>query len=257
MIDAYKEPSMDVLGNTIYVADGDKKVKIYTYEGGALTLSKEMDVKDTGDSIAVDGNGNLYLNGGVFEATIYDPEGNETGKAAASGEIAVAKTADFALTRFPGQKAVTKISGGAAEDWVINKLGTSEGPGKFDNVNAIKIQGDHVIVGGADTEKGLIAAFDFSGNQLFVSTDDPDGNLPEVVAETANGYMSTSAGTLNLISPDGKLIAGEITDDLFGVDYAWIYGLAPMEDGSFLALITNHVQDASNAEILLYKVTGF
>ena len=257
MVSTYKQPSLDVLGNTVYISDGDKKISTYTYEGGALTFVKEIEVSDTGDSISVDGNGNIYADGGVFEAKIYDADGNETGKAAASGEITVSKTADFAIAHFPGREAVTKISGGAGEDWVINKIGSKEGPGKFDNVNAAKIQGDHVLVGGADTEKGLIAAYDYDGNQIFVSTDDPDGNLPEILGETANGFMSTSVGTLNLFSADGKLIAAEDTDDLFGIESGWIYGLATLEDGSFLALVTNHTQDADNSELLLYKVTGF
>ena len=250
------EPDMDVLGNTLYISDGDSSLRIYTIDGNTLTFVKELEI-DTGDSIAVDGNGNIYADGGVFEATIYDADGNETGEAVASGDIDVSKTEDFALTYFFGRDEVTKISGGVAEPWVITGVGTDACP--FTGISEIEIQGGTVLVGGEDNDGYLMAAFDTLGNQLVLSENELKGSLPNALAATANGYISTSVDDVTLIAPDGKIIGSEdVSDDLFGCSgSAWIRELTPMEDGSILAVVFLTKMDADDGQLLLYRINGF
>ena len=91
--------SKGVNGNTVYVGDGKNAIKVYTYDGTALTYVKTLNVENE-VSIEFDKDGNFYTKGGVFAAKKYDAEGTAVGEAAASGEISVSKTSDFALTYF-------------------------------------------------------------------------------------------------------------------------------------------------------------
>lgn len=252
------DTDMELLGDTLYIADGDKTIKVYTFDGSALTFVKDLNIEN-GDGIAVDGNGNIYADGGVFEAKIYDADGNETGEAITSGYYYASKTEDFALAYFTGGSEVTKISGGAAEPWVISGINTAEQQGPFTMISQIEIQGDHVLVGGEDEDKYLMAAYDTQGNELMVSQENLNGTLPNALAETENGYISTSVDTINLIAKDGTLIGDESdSDDLFGIDATnWIYKLITLDDGSVLALVKSSKADVESKQIFLYKITGF
>lgn len=249
------EPDMAVLGDTVYISDGEDTVKVYTLSGNALTHVKDLSVSAK-DGIQVDQNGNIYAGGGVFEATIYDSEGNETGKAAASGTVAVSKTEDFALTYYSGRDDVTKISGGAAEPWAIT--GMNDGKALFTDVNEIEIQGNHVLVGGEDDDKYLMAAYDTAGT-LIASTKEPlDGMLPNAICETANGYICTSVDDINLISADGTLLDSSIdANTLFGASRrVWIRNLTTLPDGSVLVCAACKKDDSTD-EIRIFKLSGF
>ncbi len=249
------DPDMAVLGDTVYVSDGDSIVKVYTLSDSGLTYVKTLDIDNDDDGIEVDGNGNIYAKGGVFAAKIYDAEGNEKGEAAASGEIAVSKTEDFALTCFPGNDEVTKISGGASEPWVIT--GMTSGNGLFSTVNVMSIQDNHALIGGADSDKNLMAAYDTAGNQIVVSKDPLKGSLPNAICETANGYICTAVDDINLIAPDGTLIGSDDdSETLFGVEGTfWIRNLTPLADGS--VLLCASVSGNGPEEALIFRLTGF
>ena len=249
------DPDMTVSGDTVYVSDGGNTVKVYTLADGALTYVKSLNISCR-NGIQADMNGNLYADGGVFEAKIYDADGNETGTAAASGEIAVSKTEDFALTYWSGNDDVTKIAGGTAEPWVIT--GMNSGGSIFTNVSEIEIQNGHVLVGGSDSDKYLIAAYDIAGNQLAVSSEPLNGTLPNAVCETANGYISTAVGNINLIAPDGSMIGSEDdSETLFGVKGTfWIRNLTPLSDGTVLVCASCSKSDTTD-EILVYRLSGF
>lgn len=248
------DPDMTVFLNTVYVGDGDSTVKVYTLTDGGLTYVKSLDISCR-NGISADNNGNIYADGGVFEAKIYDPDGNEIGQAAASGTISASKDEDFALTFWPGNDEVTKISGGASEPWVIT--GMNSGGSIFTNINKIEVQNGHVLVGGEDADKYLMAAYDTAGNQLAVSTEPLSGTLPNALCETANGYICTAVGDINLIAPDGSLIGSDDdTETLFGVPGTfWIRNLTTLPDGTVLVCASCIKSDCD--EILVYKLSGF
>ena len=249
------DPDLAVFGDTVYVSDGGNTVKVYTISDSGLTYVKTLDISCR-NGIQVDMNGNLYADGGVFEAKIYDADGNETGKAAASGTIAVSKTEDFALTYFAGRDDVTKIAGGASEPWVIT--GMNSGGSIFTNVNEIEIQDGHVLVGGADSDKYLMAVYDTAGTQIAVSSEPLSGTLPNAICETANGYMCTAVADINLIAPDGSLIGSDDdSDTLFGVNGTfWIRKLTTLPDGTIL-LCASCIRQDTDDQILVYKLSGF
>ena len=254
-VTASGDPDMTVYGDTVYVGDGGNTVKVYTLGESGLTYVKTLDISCR-NGIQADMNGNLYADGGVFEAKIYNADGNQTGEAAAAGEIAVSKTEDFALTSFPGNDDVTKIAGGASEPWVIT--GMNSGGSIFNSVSEIEIQNGHVLVGGSDSDKYLVAVYDTAGNQIAVTSAPLKGTLPNALCETANGYISTAVGNINLIASDGSLIGTtDETETLFGVSKTfWIRNLTPLEDGTVLLCAVGRRADDSE-EILVYKLSGF
>lgn len=249
------DPDMTVYGDTVYVSDGGNTVKVYTLSESGLTFVKALDISCR-NGISADMNGNLYADGGVFEAKIYDADGNEMGKAAASGTIAVSKTEDFALTYWSGRDEVTKIAGGASEPWVIT--GMNSGGSIFTNVSKIEIQNGHVLVGGADPDKHLMVAYDTAGTQIAVSAEKLQGSLPNAICETANGYICTAVDDMNFIAPDGSIIG--VADDsktLFGIDgKIWIRNLTPLSDGTVLVCASYSREDLSK-QIFVYKLSGF
>ena len=249
------DPDMTVLGDTVYISDGGNTVKVYTLSESGLTFVKDLDIPCR-NGISVDMNGNLYADGGVLEAKIYDADGNETGKAAATGKIAVSTTEDIALTWWSGRDEVTKIVGGASEPWVITGMNSSEGI--FKNVNMIEIQNGHVLVGGAGQEQNIIAVYDTAGSQITVSTEKLQGSLPNAICETANGYICTAVDDMNFIAPDGSIIG--VADDpktLFGINgKIWIRNLTPLSDGTVLVCASYSREDLSK-QIFVYKLSGF
>lgn len=249
------EPDMAVFGDTVYVSDGDSTVKVYTLADNTLTYIKDLEIPCK-NGIQVDKDSNIYAGGGVFEAKIYDADGNEIGAAAASGAIAVSKTEDFALTYWSGRDEVTKIAGGAAEPWVIT--GMNSGGSIFTDVSEIEIQNGHVLVGGEDDDKYLMAAYDTAGNQLAVSEEPLDGMLPNALCETANGFIATASYDMNFIAPDGSLISNDIdADELFGVSgRCWIRNLTPLSDGTVLVCAACKKDDSTDT-IRIFKLSGF
>ena len=249
------DQDMTVFGDTVYVGDGGSTVKVYTLADGGLTYVKTLNISCR-NGIQTDMNGNLYADGGVFEAKIYDADGNETGAAAASGTIAVSKTEDFALTYWSGRDDVTKIAGGAAEPWVIT--GMNSGGSIFTNVSEIEIQNGHVLVGGSDPDKYLMAAYDTAGTQIAVSMERLKGTLPNAICETANGYICTAVDNMNFIAPDGSMIGSDDdSETLFGVSGTfWIRNLTPLSDGTILVCASCSRPDEKD-EILVYKLSGF
>ena len=248
-------PDMAVYNDTVYVSDGGNTVKVYTLSESGLTLVKALDIPCR-NGISADMNGNLYADGGVLEAKIYDADGNETGKAAASGTIAASKTEDFALTYWSGRDEVTKIAGGASEPWVIT--GMNSGGSIFTNVSEIEIQNGHVLVGGSDPDKYLMAAYDTAGVQIAVSTERLKGTLPNAICETANGYICTAVDDMNFIAPDGSIIGtADDPEMLFGINgKIWIRNLTPLSDGTILVCASYSREDLSK-QIFVYKLSGF
>lgn len=254
--DVSNSPDMDVLGNTVYVSNGDTEIKMYTIDGAKLTYVKTVNVEDTGDVISVDGNGKIYADGGVFEAKIYDPETNASGEAVASGELTASKNADFALTYFTGRETVTAIKDGVADDWLIN--GTA-GLGKFESISDINIVGDTVIIGGADSENNIVAAFDIDGNQQMISSGSLAGSLPTAVVKTENGYVSASVDDMTFVNNEGGIIGEVDANELFGLtnDTLWIYEMTPLADGSLLVLARLSKSYVIGDETVLFRVSGF
>ncbi len=249
-------PDMDVLGDTVYVSDGGSQVMLYTLEGSALTYVKTVSVEDTGDSISVDGTGKIYADGGVFEATVYDPESNASGTAVASGELTASKNSNFALTYFPGRETVTMIKDNVASDWLIDG---EAGLGKFQGISIIEIVGDTVVIGGEDAENYIMGAFDMDGNQQMLSNDSLAGTLPSAVIKTDNGYISSSVNEMTFVNAEGNIIGEADAKQLFGIadNTLWIYEMAPLSDGSFLVLAQLSNSDVDGNEIVLFKVSGF
>lgn len=248
-------PDMTVYGDTVYIGDGGDKVKVYKLADSGLTYDKTLDISCR-NGISADMNGNIYADGGVFEAKIFDPDGNETGAAAAAGTIAASKDEDFALTFWPGNDDVTKIAGGVSEPWVIT--GMNSGGSIFTTINKIEIQNGHVLVGGADPDKNLMAAYDTAGTQLAVSSEPLKGSLPNAVCETANGYICTAVDNMNFIAPDGSMIGSDDdSETLFGVSgRIWIRNLTPLPDGTVL-LCASCLRPDLPDQILVYKLSGF
>ena len=247
------DPDMSVFGDTVYISDGGNTVKVYTLSDSSLTYVKTLDIPCR-NGISADMNGNIYADGGIVEAKIYDADGNETGKAVASGKISLSKTEDFALTFWSGGDEVTKIAGGAQEPWVIT--GMNSGGSIFKNINKIEIQNGHVLVGGAGADKNLIAVYDTAGTQLAVS--ELSGSLPNAVCESTNGYISAAVGAMSFIAKDGSAIGdAEDSKALFGVDKTiWVRNMTPLLDGTVLVCASYSREDMSN-QILVYKLSGF
>lgn len=259
-VPSQSRPSMVMVGNTVYISDGDKIIKKYTLTDNTLTFVKELNISSTSD-IAADQKGQLYADGGVFAAKIYDGDGNKVGEAAYKGNIDVSQTEDFALTYYPGRDEVTKISGGAASPWVISGLRTndpSQIKGPFTNVSAIEIVGNHVLVAGGIEKEQKLVVFDTAGNEIARSSEKLFGNGISAMTETANGYITASVSTIHLIKKDGTFIGkSNSTKPLFGVeDGVWVKKFVTMPDGSVLALCGAQRADGT-AEALLYRIKGF
>lgn len=254
--DVSGNPDMDVLGNNVYISNGDTEVKIYTLDGSALTYVKTVSVEDTGDSISVDRNGKIYADGGVFEATVYDPETNAKGEAVASGELTASKNTDFALTYFTGNETITAIKDGVATDWTLNGAANI---GNFESISTIEIVDDTVLLAGADAENNIIGAFDLDGNQLMLSSGCLAGSLPTAATKTTNGYISSSVEEMTFVNNDGAIIGEADAKELFGIsdNSVWIYEMTPLPDGGFLALAQVYKSGVDGDEIVLFKVSGF
>lgn len=256
ILDVSGDPSMDVLGNTVYISNGDTEVKLYTLNGSAITYDKTVTVEDTGDEISVDGSGKLYVDGGVFEATIVDPATGATGEAVASGYLSASKTADFAVSYFTGHETITAIKAGAASDWILEG---AAGLGAFESISNIEINGDTVLLAGADAENNILGAFDANGNRLMLSSGSLAGSLPTACAKTANGYVAASVNEMTFVNADGAIVGEVDAKELFGIsdNTLWIYEIAPAADGSFLVLANLSRSGVIGDEIVLFKVSGF
>ena len=254
--DVSGDPDMDVLGNNVYISNGDTEVKIYTLDGSALTYVKSVTVDDTGDSISVDGSGKIYADGGVFEATVYDPETGAKGEAVASGELTASKNADFALAYFTGNEAITAITGGAAAPW---NLDGAPNVGKYESISVIEIVGDTVLLAGADAENNIIGAYDISGNRQMLSSGCLAGSLPTAATKTANGYVSSSVSDMTFVNAEGAIIGEVDAKELFGIsdNSVWIYEMTALPEGGFLALAQVYKSGVDGDEIVLFKVSGF
>lgn len=253
-------PYMAVSGDTIYIGDGDKTVNKYTLAENTLTLVKEMNISNSG-GIAVDGQGKLYADGGVFAAKIYDGDGNQVGEAAETGNLSISQTEDFALTYYPGRDAITKIADGAASQWIISWLSSNDPSqinGPFHKVSAIEIVGNHVLVAGSIEKDQKLVVFDTAGNEIARGSDKLFGSGISAMTETENGYITASVATIHLTKKDGTFIGQNTsTTSLFGVENGvWLKKLVPMPDGSVLALCGAKKADET-AEALLYRIKGF
>lgn len=253
-------PFMAVFGDLVYIGDGDKTVRKYTLTDNTLTLIKEMNISNS-NGIAVDDKGQLYADGGVFAAKIYDGDGNQVGEAAETGNISISQTEDFALTYYPGRDAVTRISGGVTTQWVISGLKSNDASqiqGPFTGISAIEIVGNHVLVAGKIENEQKLVVFDTNGNELVRSSEKLFGSGMSAMTEAANGYITASSNTIHLIKKDGTFIGKNTsTKSLFGVEEAvWLKKFVPMSDGSVLALCGVKRADET-AEALLYRIKGF
>lgn len=253
-------PCMAMFGDTIYIGDGDKTVRKYTLSDNTVTLVKEMNIANS-NGIAVDGKGQLYADGGVYAAKIYDGEGNQIGEAAESGNISISQTEDFALTYYPGRDAVMKISGGAASQWVISGLKSGDPAqiqGPFTKLSSIEVVDNHVLAAGEIEKEQKLVVFDTDGNEVARSSEKLFGSGISAMTETANGYITASANTIHLTKKDGTDIGKcTSTKSLFGTDEAvWLKKFVPVSDGSVLALCGSKRADET-AEALLFKIKGF
>ncbi len=255
ILDVSGDPDMDVLGDKVYISNGDTEVKVYTLNGSTLTFDKAIAVEDTGDEISVGADGKLYVDGGVFEATVVDPATGATGEAVASGNYTASKNANFALTYFTGRETITAIKDGAASDWMLEG---AAGIGAFESISNIEINGDTVLLAGADAENNIIGAFDLSGNRLMLSSGCLAGSLPNACAKTANGYVSASVNQMTFVNADGTIIGEADAKELCGIvdDGMWIYEMTPV-DGGFLVLAQLYNSNLVGDEIVLFKVSGF
>ncbi len=259
-VPSQSRPYMAVFGDTVYIGDGDKIVKKYTLSDNTLSLVKEMNISNS-NGLAVDGKGQLYADGGVFAAKIYDGDGNQIGEAAEKGNISISQTEDFALTYYPGRDAVTKISGGTASQWVISGLRSndqSQIKGPFNKIAAIEVIGSHALVAGSIGKEQKLVVFDTAGNEVARSSEKLFGNGISAMTETSNGYITASVSTIHLIKKDGTFIGkSDSTKPLFGVEeIVWLKKFVPMPDGSVLALCGAKRADET-AEALLYRIKGF
>lgn len=254
--DVSNSPDMDVLGNTVYVSDGDSEIKMYTLDGSNLTYVKTVSVEDTGDAISVDGSGKIYADGGVFEATVYDPETGAKGEAVAAGELTASKNADFALTYFTGRETVTAIKDGVAGDWLIDG---AAGLGKFESISGIEIVGDTVLLAGSDSENNIMAAYDMDGNQQMISSGCLAGSLPTACTKTENGYVSSSVEKMTFVNAEGGIIGEADAEELLGLSDGtlWIYEMTTLPDGGFLVLAQLSKSYVIGDETVLFKVSGF
>lgn len=250
------DPDMDVLGNTVYVSTGGTEVKMYTLDGSKLTYVKTVTVEDTGDSIGVDASGKIYADGGVFEATVYDPETNAKGEAVASGEYTPSKKSNFAITYFTGNETITAVKDDVAGDWMLNGAANT---GSFESISVIEIVDDTVLLAGADAENNIIGAYDLSGNQLMLSSGCLAGSLPTAATKTANGYVTSSVSEMTFVNNDGAIIGEADAKELFGIadNSVWIYEMTALPEGGFLALAQVYKSGVIGDEIVLFKVSGF
>ncbi len=211
-------PCMAMFGDTIYIGDGDKTVRKYTLSDNTVTLVKEMNIANS-NGIAVDGKGQLYADGGVYAAKIYDGEGNQIGEAAESGNISISQTEDFA---------------------------------------SIEVVDNHVLAAGEIEKEQKLVVFDTDGNEVARSSEKLFGSGISAMTETANGYITASANTIHLTKKDGTDIGKcTSTKSLFGTDEAvWLKKFVPVSDGSVLALCGSKRADET-AEALLFKIKGF
>ena len=256
ILDVSGDPDMDVLGNNVYISNGDTEVKIYALNGSELTYVKTVSVEDTGDSISVDATGKIYADGGVFEAAVYDPATGAKGEAVASGELTASKNADFALTYFTGKENITAIKNGVAAPWAINGVADT---GKFESISVIEIVGDTVVLAGADAENNIIGAFDTNGTQQVISSGCLAGSLPTAATKTANGYVASSVNEMTFVNTDGAIIGEADAKELFGIsdNSVWIYEMTALPEGGFLALAQVYKSGVDGDEIVLFKVSGF
>lgn len=254
--DESDNPDMDVLGNTVYVSNGGTDVKLYTLNGSAITYDKTVTVEDTGDSLSVDSSGKIYVDGGVFEAAVYDPATGASGEAVASGELTASKNADFALTYFTGNENITAIKNGAAAPWAINGVADT---GKFESISVIEIVGDTVLLAGCDEENNIIGAFDVNGNQQMLSSGCLAGSLPTAATKTANGYVASSVNQMTFVNNEGNIIGEVDAKELFGIsdNSVWIYEMTALPEGGFLALAQVYKSGVDGDETVLFKVSGF
>ena len=252
--------SMAVDGSTVYLSNGASLIKKYTLDGDKLTFVKDITVKKA-EGVEVGRDGKIYAGGSAVAAKIYDSEGTEIGDFPESGKLEVAKTADFALTYFPGRDSVKKIVGSEASDWVISGLKAAdpaERKGPFKSVSAIEIAGEHVMVVGIIETGQSLVVFDMAGNEIVRGAEKLHGNGIHAMTETANGYMTASVSTIHLTKKDGTYIGHATnTKPLFGVeDSIWLNEFSPLPDGSVLAGGAVKRSDGV-VEFVVYKVKGF
>ena len=83
--------------------------------------------------------------------------------------------------------------------------------------------------------------------------------LPNAVAKTANGYISSSVEDMTFVNADGTIIGEVDAKELFGItdNTLWIYEMTALDDGSILVLAQLSKSEVDGDETVLFKVSGF
>ncbi len=251
-----ESPDMDVLRNRIYISNGGSQIQTYIYDGQNVTCDETISVKNTGGSICLDGSGRIYLSEENLTVKIYNPDTNQTDEAEVTGNIAVSKNENFALSYKQSDRIITAIKDGVPQDWTIYGVANL---GPFDSVGLIEICDNSVLIGGKDNDNFIIGEFDYKGNEAMLSKGCLEGVMPDALVKTPKGYISASVSDLTLVSTEGEILGNIDASELFGIkdETVWIHEMSSMPGGEVLVLAEISKNGVSGDETVLFKISGF
>lgn len=251
------EHDIAVVGERAYILS-DGILYQYSYDGGNLTLLKEIPLYDDYDVVEKGADGEIVLS--AFTAPVIGYNGEvQTFSFKGPDEFAVAPGGEWGISWFVHgnecQRYTFRDGTLVGEDFVFLEV---------DVISNISIDHRYILISGTSPvdDEHYLFAYDHSGVLQLQLGGDPDGfGLGSIsyAVSTENGFLAIDANMREVVlwTPDGTWIGAADDGDLFSTDYPWIASADMTDDGSILVVMCETRPDESADEVIVFKLSGF
>ncbi len=249
---------VQIAGDKLYILSEDN-LKIYGYDGQALTFIEEIALDKTYTDLCKGADGKLYMSSFMNGVSVIE-DGKITGELEGDiDHLATSPDGTWGISYF-GSDDCYKVTFTDTEVVQGDALAFPE----FTSLSSLYITENSIIVYGSDDTTDMIAVYDLNGSLKFktdATTDSDSYGFGSVTyaAETANGYIVFDGNMREIFFFDlnGEMIG--VLDDaaMFDTHYPWMASSCKDDEGNIVTVMTEERDDQSSDECIAFTVKGF
>ena len=269
----YTQGNIALHHQTLYILTGrrlyEKQIEDGRLIAGQVFPEGVLKLDDDYGLMSMAGDGTLYVTNTVLKNfSVRDGIVNQINESSI-GSLAVHPGGEWGISLDgQGNPSILHITpyGFTSENFALrNPRDPKKTRGRFGHITCLRVYEDRVYVSGIDTTRyniTAVSAFDLAGNELFTfgSGDytDPEGlSFVTNIAQTQKSIviLDPNLDSLKVLTLDGTFIGTVNCGELLGTKHAYVFSIAPAEDGLMLATAQTR-EDGSLTELLIFHITG-
>lgn len=246
-----------VVGDKVYLLS-DYTLYQYAYDGGSLSLVKEIPLPGEYEILEKGADGNIILSSFMEPVIGHDGESAQFSYEGPD-KFTVAPGATWGISWFSSGDDCQLYS---FQDGTL--VGNPFPFAEVDTISQVCIDSNYILVSGSSKEDGehYIFVYDYSGELQLQLAGEPDGwGLGSITyaVSTPNGFLALDGNMREVVlwTADGTWIGAVDDGDLFGTSYPWFAAADMADDGSILVIMSDTRADESADEVLVFKLSGF